>query len=168
MKHSLLFNFSVDKENKTINIQREFNANLELVWKAWTEATLLDLWWAPKPYRSQTKSMNFEEGGFRLYAMISPENQEHWAREDYQKIEYSKSFAATKTFCDEIGHIAKETPSSFWNHNFTQGAGKTRVTIDIQYDKVSDLERIMEMGFKEGFTTDLMQLDNVLETLKNK
>ena len=40
MKSSLLFNFSVDKENKTINIQREFNAKLELVWKAWTEPEL--------------------------------------------------------------------------------------------------------------------------------
>ena len=57
MKSSLLFNFSVDKENKTINIQREFNANLELVWKAWTEPELLNQWWAPKPYHIETKTL---------------------------------------------------------------------------------------------------------------
>lgn len=53
MKNDLLFDFTVSKENKTIHIKREFNANLELVWQAWTTAELLDQWWAPKPYQNK-------------------------------------------------------------------------------------------------------------------
>lgn len=49
MNTPLLFDFSVNKENKTIHVTREFAANRELVWKAWTTAELLDQWWAPKP-----------------------------------------------------------------------------------------------------------------------
>ncbi|MDB5087036.1 MAG: hypothetical protein JWR09_1030, partial [Mucilaginibacter sp.] len=60
MNNDLLFDFSVNKENKTVHILREFNATLELVWKAWTTAELLDQWWAPKPLASKTKFMNFE------------------------------------------------------------------------------------------------------------
>lgn len=32
-----LFDFSINKENNTIVIKREFDANLEQVWQAWTK-----------------------------------------------------------------------------------------------------------------------------------
>lgn len=41
MNSNLLFDFNVNKENNTIHIKREFNANLELVWQAWTNSNLL-------------------------------------------------------------------------------------------------------------------------------
>ena len=62
MKRALLFDFSVDKEKNTINVKREFAAELSMVWAAWTEPELLDLWWAPRPYYTKTKSMDFREG----------------------------------------------------------------------------------------------------------
>lgn len=49
MSPNLLFEFCVNKENNTITVKREFNAGLELIWKAWTTAELLDQWWGPKP-----------------------------------------------------------------------------------------------------------------------
>ena len=73
MKSNLLMNFTVDKENKTVNVKREFNASLANVWSAWTEAEILDQWWAPSPWKSKTKSMEFKEGGQRLYAMVGPQ-----------------------------------------------------------------------------------------------
>ncbi|WP_431215080.1 SRPBCC family protein [Puia sp. P3] len=72
MNPRLQFDFTVNKEKNTIDVQREFAADLDLVWDAWTKPELLDLWWAPKPYQTRTKSMDFREGGFWLYAMISP------------------------------------------------------------------------------------------------
>jgi len=73
MQKALLFNFLVDKENKKITVERSFNAPLDLVWSAWTEAEILDLWWAPKPYRTETKKMDFREGCRWHYCMVSPE-----------------------------------------------------------------------------------------------
>ena len=58
MNSNLLFDFTVDKTTNTINVRREFDADTDLVWKAWTTSELLDQWWAPKPYRSLTKSMD--------------------------------------------------------------------------------------------------------------
>ncbi len=55
MNSNLLFDFIVSKENNTINIKREFDANLQLVWKAWTTSEILDQWWAPEPYQNQNK-----------------------------------------------------------------------------------------------------------------
>ena len=66
MKTNLIFDFVVDKDNKTVTIEREFLANRDLVWSAWTEPEILDQWWAPKPYVSKTKAMEFKVGGRRF------------------------------------------------------------------------------------------------------
>ena len=62
MTNDLLFDLTVDKTTKTVFITREFDANLSLVWDAFTKAEILDQWVAPKPWTSKTKYMNFEVG----------------------------------------------------------------------------------------------------------
>lgn len=93
----------VDKLNKQA-LDNHFNAylgeflkrmpavDLDLVWDAWTKPEILDQWWAPKPYQTETKSMDFREGGMWLYAMVSPENEKHWCKNDYHKVEPKKIF----------------------------------------------------------------------------
>ena len=75
MTTNLPFDFTVDKTTKTVFVNREFAADLSLVWDAFTKQEILDQWWAPKPWVSKTKFMNFEVGGRRFYAMVSPEGQ---------------------------------------------------------------------------------------------
>src|SRR6188768_2044280 len=78
--NNLLFDFTVDKSSKTVFITREFDADLSLVWDAFTKKEILDQWWAPKPFSSKTKFMDFKVGGRRFYAMVSPEGQAlRWA-----------------------------------------------------------------------------------------
>ena len=48
MKNNLLFDFIVDKTTKTVIVNREFAAELPLVWDAFTKQEILDQWWAPK------------------------------------------------------------------------------------------------------------------------
>ena len=79
MKNDLLFDFTVDKSTKTVSVTREFDADLSLVWDAYTKPEILDQWWAPKPWASKTKVMDFEVGGRRFYAMVSPEGNETWS-----------------------------------------------------------------------------------------
>ena len=71
--------FIVDKPTKTVSITKEFAFELSLVWDAYTKPELLDQWWAPKPWTSRTKVMDFKVGGRRFYAMVSPEGDERWA-----------------------------------------------------------------------------------------
>jgi uncharacterized protein YndB with AHSA1/START domain len=76
---NLRFEFIVDKAAKTVFITREFNASQDLVWDAFTKAELLDQWTAPAPFKAKTKQMNFEVGGRRFYAMVSPDGKEMWS-----------------------------------------------------------------------------------------
>ncbi|MDP4252983.1 MAG: SRPBCC domain-containing protein, partial [Bacteroidota bacterium] len=83
--------FSKDLPNNKLTVTRAFDAPPDIVWRAWTESEILDQWWAPKPYRTETKTMDFREGGFWLYCMVGPQGDRHWCRIDYVRIEQGKS-----------------------------------------------------------------------------
>lgn len=162
MKSNLLFDFTVDKENATITVKREFDAGIDLVWQAWTQAELLDQWWAPKPYRTETKSLDFREGGRWLYSMVGPQNDRHWCRADYQNIEEAKLITWEDAFCDEDGHDNGGKPNSFWTTKFTENNGVTTVDVVLTHDTLESLEKQIKMGFQEGFTMALGNLDDLL------
>lgn len=164
MNSHLQFDFTVNKENNTIVVKRDFAANLEMVWKAWTDPDILDLWWAPKPFQTKTKFMDFRVGGHWLYAMVSPEGVEHWCRADYKKVDVLKSFSGLDAFCDAEGNNNDAFPNSLWNNTFSEHNQTTTIDIVIEYKELADLEKIIQLGFKEGFTMALANLDEYLES----
>ncbi len=167
MNPNLKFDFVVNKENNTVNVKREFAANLELVWEAWTNPEILDLWWAPKPYKTRTKSMDFREGGMWLYEMYNTEGENpqecHWCKNDYIKIAPQKMFSGLDAFCDENGTVNEAMPRTQWTNEFNESGEKTLVTITAKYESLADLEKIIAMGFKEGFTMATENLDQYIE-----
>lgn len=168
MNKAMIFNFDVDKENRKIKVERSFDAPLDLVWSAWTEAEILDQWWAPKPWRAETKSMDFSEGGRWHYSMVGPEGERHWALMNYVVIEPKKSFAGVDAFGDEGGNVNTAQPGSNWTNTFAEKDGATLVTNEISFDDLSQMEGMIAMGFKEGFTMGLGNLDELLAKLQKK
>ena len=166
MKNDLLFDFTVDKAAKTVYITREFDADLSLVWDAYTKQELLDQWWAPKPFASKTKFMNFEVGGRRFYAMVSPEGQERWSIQKYTSISPKTNFKFFNAFADKDEN--PELPGSEWDFNFTEQTGTTTVSITIYNESLARLEKMIEMGFKEGYAMQMKNLDQLLATLSQK
>jgi uncharacterized protein YndB with AHSA1/START domain len=158
--NDLLFDFTLDKSKKTAFINREFDADLSLVWDAFTKQEILDQWWAPKPFVSKTKVMNFEVGGRRFYAMVSPEGHERWAVQKYTSISPKTNFKFLNAFADENEN--PQLPGSDWDLNFSEQNGKTKVSISIYNESLERMEKMIEMGFKEGFTATLNYLADIL------
>lgn len=153
-------------EKSKLTVTRTFDAPLELVWRAWTEAELLDQWWAPKPWKSKTKHMNFKEGGTRLYAMIGPENEEHWGITTYTSINHPETFAGEDAFCDKNGIINNSYPIAKFENHFKENSQRTTVTIVTEYASIEQLEQVVKMGMKEGLSMAFDNLDDVLKNVK--
>lgn len=166
MNQNLTFDFSVDKKNKTITVKREFAADLASVWDAYTKKEILDKWWAPKPWKAKTKTMDFREGGLWHYAMLGPNGEEHWALAKYTTIEFQKRFKGLDAFADADGKINTEMPQSKWDVTFTSNGQTTMVEFLITYDDLAQLEATIDMGFKEGLSIAMEGLDELLPTLK--
>ena len=166
MTNELLFDFTMDKAAKTVFITREFDAELALVWDAFTKAEILDQWVAPKPWTSRTKHMNFEVGGRRFYAMVSPEGQERWAIQQYTSISPKTNFKMFNAFADQDEN--PQLPGSDWDYTFSEQNGKTKVSITIFNESLERMEKMIEMGFTEGFKMSMSNLENLLATLSGK
>src|SRR6266852_5759147 len=166
MKNNLLFDFNVDKTTKTVFINREFDADLSLVWDAFTKQEILDQWLAPKPWVSKTKYMDFKVGGRRFYAMVSPEGQEHWSIQRFTSISPKTNFKMSNAFADKDEN--PELPGSDWDHNFSEQNGRTKVSITIYNESLARLEKMIEMGFKEGYAMSMKNLEELLATLSQK
>src|SRR5580704_2913738 len=166
MKNDLLFDFTVDKTTKTVFITREFDAGLSLVWDAFTKQEILDQWVAPKPLVSKTKFMDFKVGGRRFYAMVSPEGQERWAIQKFTSISPKTNFKMSNAFADKDEN--PELPASDWDYNFSEQNGKTKVSITIYNESLDRLERMIDMGFKEGYAMSMKNLEELLAILSPK
>ena len=152
--------FVVDKAKKMVYITAEFNAPRDLVWDAYTKPELLDQWWAPKPFTSRTKVLEFREGGRRFYAMVSPEGQERWVLQKYTSITPKTNFKLFNAFADADEN--PDLPGSDWDLNFSEQGGKTTVSMNIYNESLERLERMIAMGVKEGMEA---QFDNLKELL---
>ncbi len=165
MNNNLLFDFTVDKSTKMVYITREFDAEMQLVWDAFTKPELLDQWVAPKPLTAKTKYMDFKVGGKRFYAMIMPDGQERWAIQEYTSITPITNFKMHNAFADKDEN--PELPGSEWDHTFSEENGKTKVHISIYNESLERLERVLE-GFTQGMKMSLVNLDDLLNTLSGK
>ncbi len=165
MKTTLLFDFTVNMESRTVTVRREFDAEIKLVWEAWTNPKILDQWWAPEPYKARTVYMDFKEGGRRFYAMVGPDNsEESWNIEEYTSISPENNFRFLSVFADTDENM--QLPGTNWDVSFSAKEGITMVNVSIYSESREELERWIKMGFREGFTMALNQLVNLLQKPK--
>ncbi len=158
--------FVVNRETKTVSITKEFAAGIDLVWDAYTKAELLDQWWAPKPFASRTKVLNFEVGGRRFYAMVSPDGAERWAVQKYTSITPKTNFKFFNAFADAEENI--QLPGSDWNFDFIDQGESTKVSVSIYNESLERMELILESGFTEGVKVQLQNLEELLAKLSNR
>ncbi|HRI79476.1 MAG TPA: SRPBCC domain-containing protein [Cyclobacteriaceae bacterium] len=164
MNTTSVFDFTVDKSTKTVTITMEFSAPLSLVWDAFTKKEILDQWYAPKPFISRTKRLDFKVGGKRFYAMVGPDGKEMWILQTYISITPKTNFKLFNVFADE--NEKPQPPGSDWNLNFSEAGDKTnrrtKVNISIYNESLERMERMMAMGFKGGIEMQLKQLEALL------
>ncbi len=168
MKNDLLFDFNVDKATNTVLVSREFAAELDLVWDAFTKPEILDRWGAPAPWKTETVYMNFEVGGRRFYKMISTEGQEYFSVQDFTSISPKTNFKYISGMSDKDENINPDFYGAENNLDFSEANGVTTFRMSIKYKNLETLEMMANDRFREGFTMTLNILENLLTTLSEK
>lgn len=154
--------YTADTAAAKLKVVRAFDAPQANVWRAWTEAGLLDQWWAPRPWRAVTKSFDFSEGGRWHYYMAGPEGEKHHCWAEYRDIVPQQRFNMTDGFESEQGTPDTSLPEMRWLVRFIGEGETTRVEVEISFNSKEDMEKIVEMGFKEGFSAAHGNLDELL------
>ncbi|GIV37612.1 MAG: hypothetical protein KatS3mg032_1991 [Cyclobacteriaceae bacterium] len=152
----------VNPNTFTFQAKRIFHAPLALVWRAYTEPALLDQWWAPKPWKAETQSMDFTPGGKWIYDMVGPNGERHGAMQIFKEIVFEKYFSGIDAFVDEHGKINESMPVATWKNTFEAVGDQTLVTVYAQYPNKESLEFVIKMGMDKGVS---MAHDNLSELL---
>jgi uncharacterized protein YndB with AHSA1/START domain len=148
--------------DRKLNVIREFSAPIDKVWKAWTESSILDKWWAPRPWKAETKSLDFRAGGTWQYCMVGPKGERQWCLVDFETVDPKRSFRAVSGFCDEQGTRNDGIPLMHWFVRFEPSGSGSKIIVTVSFDNAGDLEKVVEMGFEQGFTMGLGNLDEIL------
>ena len=98
--------------------------------------------------------------------MVSPEGQERWLIQKYTSITPKTNFKYFNAFADKDEN--PELPGSDWDYTFSEQNGKTKVSISIYNESLERMEKMIEMGFKEGYAMQMKNLDELLATLSQK
>ena len=165
MSANFAYSFTIDKDNNAVYIHKEFSAPCSLVWDAFTQPEILDMWGAPPPFTLKTKSMNFEVGGTRLYVMTSPDGHEQWSIQEFTAIKPISNFKMLTNFSDSEGNIDTGFKSSENNIDFNEVNLVTTVQMSIKYASSAVLAMMIERGFKLGMKAAMENLENVLKNI---
>lgn len=157
-----MFNYTPNRENNTLTIQRAFDADRAVLWNYYTKSELLEQWFAPQPMTTATKSMDFREGGHWHYKMVDQDGTEYWGMTQYKTIHPIDAITFSDAFCDEAGTINTAIPGADWTITFTDKDDKTLVQSVLTFKSLDDLEQILEMGMEDGMKATYATLENLL------
>ena len=158
-----------DLENKTLTIERVFDAPVEKLWKAYADKEMFEKWWGPEGWETATKEFDFRPGGKIHYGMkCVDENQgewfgqESWALMEIQSVNAPTVFTARDYFADPEGNVNNEMPSQTFEVELKDESGKTRLISRSITETVEQLEELVKMGMVEGFDSQMNKLEKML------
>ena len=75
-----------NETNRTVTIERTYNAPIALVWEAWTNPEHIANWWGPKGMQTRVLKHEFKVGGAWKYAMSMPDGSDFISEGSYVEI----------------------------------------------------------------------------------
>jgi uncharacterized protein YndB with AHSA1/START domain len=153
-------------------ITRVFDAPLDLVWTAWSDAQHMQSWWGPKGCAIRVANFEFRPGGFFHYAMLFSDGPEMWGRFLFRDIQPQARIVWLNSFSNEGCGITRAPfkgaiPLEILNDvTFSEKAGKTTVTLTARPHGAADNERETFAGMfaslNEGYGGTFDKLASVL------
>jgi len=87
-----------NKTNRTVTIERVYNAPISLVWEAWTNPEHIANWWGPKGMKTRVLTHEFKVGGIWKYAMAMPDGKDFISEGTYSEIVPFKKIVTSADF----------------------------------------------------------------------
>ncbi|MBX7146340.1 MAG: SRPBCC domain-containing protein [Alphaproteobacteria bacterium] len=93
-----------EKKGAELCITRIFDVPKDKVFQAWTDASYLKHWWAPKTCTLTYLKIDFKVGGTIHSCIKTPNGKECWMKGVYQEIIVPEKIVYTSTIVDKNGN----------------------------------------------------------------
>ena len=149
-----------DLKNRTLTIEKTFNAPIKLVWDAWTQPEYILKWWAPNGMDIKVIAHEFKVGGKWKYAMPMPDGKEFISEGTYKEIIALEKIVTSADFKPMTEGVELQTL-------FEADGDKTKFTFNVIHATPEYCKQQEEMGFYNGWGSALDRLENLVAELKN-
>ena len=117
---------------KSVVIEREFAARVDVVWRLWTEPSLFAEWYGPTGATIPVAEMDVRPGGARRIAMAmeTPNGpMTMWFVGDYREVAENQRLVYSEAMADEAGNHAPGHPDTVVTVEFEDLGESTRIVL---------------------------------------
>jgi uncharacterized protein YndB with AHSA1/START domain len=149
---------TIEHPERTLVIEREFNAPRDLVYEAWTNLDHIEKWWGPIGVSIKSIERDFSIGGVWRCVMLTPSGGEKPLRYEYleilppEKLVWLESWAENRS--DEVQVTVR----------FEEQGDGTKLTMLILHGTAEEMKRNDEYGMRDGWNSSFESLDEFLES----
>jgi uncharacterized protein YndB with AHSA1/START domain len=153
MRHTL-----TTPTDRTIRVERIFDASLDRVWRAFTEPDLIAQWWG-RGNPLVIERMEVQRGGHWRVVEHSPDGA-HGFEGRYREVVPRERLSRTFEWDGMPGHTMLETA------DFTDlGDGRTRIVMTSLFFTTEERDGMLGAGMEGGMAESLAALDRLLQRL---
>lgn len=152
--------------DRELVMERIFDAPRALVFQAFTDANHLSQWFGPAGWTLPVCKVDLRPGGAWQYCMRGPNGEESWGKAIYQEIVAPERLVYQDNFTDADGNPLEGMPETQVTVEFTEEAGKTKLTSRTLFATPADRDAVLGMGVVEGIQETWDRLDSYLSTVK--
>lgn len=152
-----------DTDALTLTHVAEFDADADRVWQVWEDPRKLERWWGPPTFPATFTRHDFVVGGESRYFMTGPngETPRGWWRID--ALEQPRLIEFANGLAGDDGEPAPGVEPMAGHVVFEARDGRTRMTVLTRFLDAEQMEKMLDMGMREGMTAAIEQIDAVLE-----
>lgn len=144
---------------REITITRTFDAPRALVFKAWTDPTMLAQWWGPKGFTNPVCEFDARVGGKIRIHMRAPDGAVYPMDGEIREIVPPERLVFTNNALDDQGHRIIE---GFTTVTFADEGGKTRLTLHTRGAAMVEIAAKYLQGMEQGWGQSIDKLTDLL------
>lgn len=149
-----------DASNRTITIKRTFDAHIDLVWEAWTQADHIVKWWGPKGVQTEIVTHEFKVGGKWKYIMAMPNGHDFIAEGEYLEISAPTKLVTSANFLPMTEGVTMEVL-------LKENGDQTDFTFHVIHKTEEYKLQQEKMGVYNGWGSVFDRLHEFLEATRN-
>lgn len=153
---------TTDLDARTITLTAEFAAPVDRVWQIYADPRQLEKVWGPPTYPATVVDHDLRPGGRVTYFMTGPDGEKFGGHWKVVSVDEPRGLTFLDGFADADLNPVADMPVSRNTYTFSEKDGKTVATYINTYDSAEDLQKMLDMGFIEGATVSINQIDELI------
>jgi uncharacterized protein YndB with AHSA1/START domain len=151
-----------DVDTLTLTFTAEFDAPVERVWRIWADPRQLERWWGPPSWPATFTRHELRPGGRCEYHMTGPEGEHAPGWWEVVTVDEPSGLTFRDGFSTEDGVPDTTMPVTTTEVALEPIGDRTRMTVTARFASREDLDRLLEMGMREGMREALGQIEAIL------